>query len=217
MARDGENGIKGQYGFVNGVWKYTRVLDDDGAAQRSEPFTEDTPLIRDVSTSRYSIASSTSTLNNSGKSTTGSHGCLNDGSNRNSVRKSVTVPSGEGSAPNEEEEEGMATVFIRRNIEGVKGLVERVMGKILERGERLDTMRERAADSSTQHPNHPSQLHNPNSLTRTLNTRIRIHTRILALQTVIVRPLGNLILRNRRHIHPLSSLSRSRRRTRRGL
>ncbi|KAI8839556.1 hypothetical protein BC829DRAFT_403741 [Chytridium lagenaria] len=132
MGRDGENGIKGQYRFVNGVWN-----------TRRSHFDENTPLYREVSSivgtsvvgSRQSISSSSSTLNgrvSSSDARGGSEEGLEDGSRAKGWRD-------EGpSEPNN------AQSFIHRNLDSVKGLVERVMGRIIDRGERIEQLRQRA-------------------------------------------------------------------------
>ncbi|KAJ3109769.1 hypothetical protein HDU96_007101 [Phlyctochytrium bullatum] len=149
MAPNGQNGIRGQYQFVDGVWKYTRILDPSSSSSSSpsskgkQPsFDERTPLIGDTHVAailnRHSATSSTSSrpsIRSSADTLTArssSDASLESGNPRKSVTEDDATPRTK------------AIDFINRNVDSVKGLVDRVMAKIIDRGERLDTLRERA-------------------------------------------------------------------------
>ncbi|KAJ3144014.1 hypothetical protein HK101_002882, partial [Irineochytrium annulatum] len=156
MAPNGQNGIKGQYRFVDGVWKYTRVLDEDDRARRASAMRpvilldESTPLIGDILSPRRQSVASTIASNSTLYSPRASNcrdiercDCRSSRADR-CTDSNETLASETPEFPREVENSNTSEAFISRNVEAVRGLLGRVIGRLIDRGERIETIAARA-------------------------------------------------------------------------
>ncbi|KAJ3327446.1 hypothetical protein HDU76_011798 [Blyttiomyces sp. JEL0837] len=156
----GQKASRGGYRFIDGVYKYTRVFDEGEEKNHNNNRGDDerSPLINSPAL-RSSLYRSTESCNSRNsdnrnleplstrssttvvsRSTRASRSDYNNGGSGGGGADDISIMIDPPSPPSNAPEDRL-----KSKIEEVHGLVGRVMGKILNRGEKIDHLRERAA------------------------------------------------------------------------
>ncbi|KAJ3165178.1 hypothetical protein HK101_000282 [Irineochytrium annulatum] len=141
MAPNGQNGINGHYRFVDGAWKYTRVLQNGGSGSRPT-MNENTPLMREVTSilgagQQAGSMTSSATLfsNRPSRDMERGSSSTQPGIARGGQSRLRDVDTDEELSPAIKLNEDSQEAFIRRNVENVKNMLGKAFGMIAETGE----------------------------------------------------------------------------------